>query len=190
MTLDKTQVAQALADIDQSRRYSSSLYSYGRASPYLIIAGLMWLVADLLMQFSSLDKALIWPVVSLVGTAAFVLLAMTQTGKPPKGSSPVKRGLFWRFMLVWLAVFAFMVATFTIFGLSDGRQEHSFIGVFFGFSYVAVGVFMGWRMVVIGVALAALSMAGFFYVHDYYLAYMGVVGGGALIASGLWLRAA
>jgi hypothetical protein len=49
---------------------------------------------------------------------------------------------------------------------------------------------MGWRLVVIGAALTALSLFGYYEVHQYYLAYMGVVGGGALIASGLWLRAA
>jgi hypothetical protein len=190
MTLDKAQAAQALADIDQSQRYSSSLYSYGRAAPYLIIAGTMWLIADLLTQFSPFDKSLIWPVVSLVGTGASIVFAFTQT-RPGSSSQPgAKRGLFWKFMVVWLAVFAFMVATFTIYGLDDGRQQHSFIGVFFGCTYVAVGVFMGWRMVAIGAALAVLSMVGFFEVHDYYLAYMGLVGGGSLILSGLWLRQA
>jgi len=188
MTLDKAQAAQALADIDQSQRYSSSLYSYGRSAPYLVIAGLMWLVADLLLQFSPFDKTWTWPVVSLIGTAAFFGVAIRQTRPESRARSPAHRGLFWRIVVVWLAVLAFMVATFAIYGLQDGRQQHSFIGVFFGCLYVAVGVFMGWRMVAVGVALAVLSMVGFFAVHEYYLAYMGVVGGGAMILSGLWLR--
>ncbi len=49
---------------------------------------------------------------------------------------------------------------------------------------------MGWRMVAIGAALAVLSLVGFFAVHDYYLAYMGLVGGGSMVLSGLWLRRA
>ena len=189
MTLDKTQAAQALADIDHSQRYSSSLYSYGRAAPYVILAGLMWLVADLLLEFSPFNKTWIWPVVSILGTVGFVLLAIRQTRPANAAAAPAKKGLFWRIVGVWLATFAFMAATFSIFGLADGRQEHSFIGVFFGCTYMAVGAFMGWRMVVVGVALTALSLFGFFEVHQYYLAYMGLVGGGALIVSGLWLRA-
>lgn len=188
MTLDKSQAAQALADIDRSQRYSSSLYSYGRAAPYLIVAGLMWLVADLLMQFSPFSKTWIWPVVSLIGTMAFFAVATLQTRPEGRVGAPTRPGLFGRIVVVWLAVFAFMVATFAIYGLQDGRQQHSFIGVFFGCLYVAVGVFMGWRMVAIGMALTALSLFGFYAVHEYYLAYMGVVGGGALILSGLWLR--
>lgn len=189
MTLDKSAAAHALAEIDESGRRSSSLYSYGRAAPYVILAGLMWLVADLLTEFSPFNKTWIWPIVSMVGTVGFVVLAMRQAKPANAAAVPEKRGLFWRILVVWLAVFAFMVATFSIFGLADGRQEHSFIGVFFGCTYVAVGAFMGWRMVVVGIALTALSLFGYFDVHQYYLAYMGLVGGGALIVSGLWLRA-
>ena len=189
MTLDKTQAAHALAEIDETGRRSGSLYSYGRAAPYVMLAGLMWLVADLLMEFSPFDKTWIWPVVSLLGTVGFVLIAVRQTRPANAAAVPAKRGLFWRIVLVWLATFAFMASTFSIFGLADGRQEHSFIGVFFGCVYIAVGAFMGWRMVVVGMALTALSLFGFFQVHEYYLAYMGLVGGGALIVSGLWLRA-
>jgi hypothetical protein len=189
MTLDKAAAAHALAEIDESGRRSSSLYSYRRAAPYLIIAGAMWLVADLLTQFSPFNKAWIWPVASLVGTVGSILFSFTQTRQNDRSQTVGKRNLFWKFMVVWLAVFAFMVATFSIYGLDDGRQQHSFIGVFFGCLYVAVGVFMGWRMVAIGVALTALSLFGFFEVREYYLAYMGLVGGGALIVSGLWLRA-
>ncbi len=189
MTLDKSAAAHALAEIDESGRRASSLYSYGRAAPYVILAGVMWLVADLLMEFSPFSKTWIWPVVSILGTAGFVLLAIRQTRPANAAATPAKKGLFWRIVGVWLATFVFMSSTFSIFGLADGRQEHSFIGVFFGCTYIAVGVFMGWRMVAVGIALTALSLFGFFEVHQYYLAYMGLVGGGALIVSGLWLRA-
>lgn len=188
MTLDKTQAAHALAEIDQTGRRSGSLYSYGRAAPYVILAGAMWLVADLLTEFAPFNKSWIWPAISLLGTVGFVLIALRQTKPANPAAAAAKKGIFWRILGVWLAVFAFMVSTFSIFGLADGRQEHSFIGVFFGCTYVAVGAFMGWRMVVVGVALTVLSLFGFFEVHDHYLAYMGLVGGGALIISGLWLR--
>jgi len=194
MTLDKTAAAEALAEIGASQRRSSSLYSYTRAAPYMALAGLMWLVADLLMQFSSFNKTLIWPVVSILGTIGFIALALTQnrTGSRPGSvaEEKAKDGVFWRIMGVWLTVFVFMVATFIVFQPSDGIQTHTFIGVFFGSVYTAVGFWMGWRMVATGIALTALSLFGFFEVHQYYLAYMGVVGGGALILSALWMRTA
>jgi hypothetical protein len=189
MTLDKSAAAHALAEIDESGRRSSSLYSYRRAAPYFIVAGLMWLVADLLLEFSPFEKNWIWPVVSVVGTVAMILLTVFQTRPASAAVTAGKKGMFWRIVAVWLAIFVFMVATFTIYGVSNGRQSHSFIGVFCGCLYVALGAYMGWRMVAVGVLLAALSLFGFFEVHQYYLAYMGLVGGSALIGSGLWLRA-
>jgi hypothetical protein len=189
MTLDKTQAAQALADIDQSQRRSTSLYSYGRAAPFLILAGLIWLVADLLTEFSPFNKALIWPVISVIGLVGFIGLSLVQSRPGSGPAAPVQRGQFWRGMLVWLASTVLIISTFTIYGLqASGRPQHTFVGVFCGCIYVAVGAFMGWRMVAIGVVLATLSMIGFFAVHAYYLAYMGVVCGGAMILSGLWLR--
>ena len=193
MTLDKSEAAHALAEIGASQRRSSSLYSYTRAAPYMALAGLMWLVADLLLQFSSFNKGLIWPVVSGLGTIGFIALALIQNRHPRSGvatDEKARDGIFWRIMGVWLIVFAFMVATFTILPPTDGTQTHTFIGVFFGCLYAVIGLWMGWRLVATGIALAALSLFGFFEVHEYYLAFMGVVGGGALMLSALWMRTA
>jgi hypothetical protein len=194
MTLDKTQAAQALAEIGASQRRSSSLYSYTRSAPYMALAGLMWLVADLLLQFSSLNKTLIWPVVSGLGTLVFIALALVQNRTGPRPGSAAEEkardGVFWRIMGVWLTVFIFMAATFTVFQPTDGVQTHTFIGVFFGCTYAVIGLWMGWRLVATGIALTALSLFGFFEVHQYYLAFMGVVGGGALMLSALWMRIA
>jgi len=193
MTLDKSEAAQALAEIGASQRRSSSLYSYTRSAPYMALAGLMWLVADLLLQFSALNKGLIWPVVSGLGTVGFIALAVVQNRSPRIGSAAEERAkdaVFWRIMGLWLVVFAFMAATFTIFPPTDGAQSHTFIGVFFGCSYAALGLWLGWRLVATGVALVALSLFGFFEVHQYYLAYMGVIGGGGLMLSALWMRTA
>jgi hypothetical protein len=189
MTLDKTEAARALAEIGASERRSSSLYGYSRAAPYMALAGLMWLVADLLTEFSPTGRSVIWPIVSLVGTLGFVALAVFQK-RGPAQSQARANGNFWRAMGVWIAIFVFMLATFNVFAPSNGYQTHTFIGVFFGCTYVCVGLWIGWRMVATGIALTALSLFGFYEVHDYYLAYMGVVGGGALMLGALWLRTA
>jgi uncharacterized membrane protein len=189
MTVDKTEAAQALAEISASERRSSSLYGYSRAAPYMALAGLMWLVADLLTQFSPSGKGMAWPIVSLVGTLGFVALAVTQN----RGAAPTRarsNGNFWRAMGVWLAIFVFIAATFTVFAPVNGYQVHTFIGVFFGCSYICVGLWMGWRIVATGIVLTGLSLFGFYEVHQYYLAFMGVVGGGALMLGALWLRMA
>jgi hypothetical protein len=43
-------------------------------------------------------------------------------------------------------------------------------------------------MVLAGVVVAALTLIGFFGLPQYFLLWMAVVGGGALILGGFWLR--
>ena len=50
------------------------------------------------------------------------------------------------------------------------------------------GYRIGWRLFAVGAITATLILGGFVYMHDHFSLYMGVVGGGALIAGGLWLR--
>jgi hypothetical protein len=187
MTLDKAEAAQALADIDRSQRRSSSLYGYSRAAPYIFIAGVMWLVADLTLQFSRLRSDLVWSVVgALGGIAMFVAGYLQNRHLGPAGDR--KEGL--RAAGVWLSMFFFFWTSFAVLAPSSGAQTHTFISDFFGFAYIIAGLWRGWRLVALGVALVGLSLIGFYEVHSYYLAYMGVVGGGALMLGGLWLRAA
>jgi hypothetical protein len=46
----------------------------------------------------------------------------------------------------------------------------------------------GTRYVVSGIAVAALTLAGFFLLKQHFLLWMAAVGGGAMILAGLWLR--
>jgi hypothetical protein len=52
------------------------------------------------------------------------------------------------------------------------------------------GIWAGRRLFAIGLVTAAGIMAGFIWIDEYYLLWMGLFGGGSLIAGGLWLRSA
>jgi hypothetical protein len=56
--------------------------------------------------------------------------------------------------------------------------------------YMGSGIWAGWRLFAIGFVTAAGIMAGFIWIDDYYSLWMGLFGGGSLIAGGLWLRSA
>jgi hypothetical protein len=53
---------------------------------------------------------------------------------------------------------------------------------------MGVGVWIGMRLFWIGAITAAAILFGFFNIEHYYSLWMGVAGGGSLIAGGLWLR--
>jgi len=64
------------------------------------------------------------------------------------------------------------------------------ISIFFPFIYMGSGIWAGRRLFAIGLVTAAGIMAGFTWIDAYYLLWMGLFGGGSLIAGGLWLRSA
>ena len=189
MTLDKSGAAEALAEIGQSQKRSADLYSYTVSAPYLFLTGAMWLTADLLFEFTEFGKSWGWPIVSLVAIPLFITIAVFQSRR--RAPAPRASGLdshFWKGIAIWLLIFALVIGTFTIFWPFDGVKVHSFIGLLTGIAYAVGGLWLGKRIVVVGLGIAALTMAGHFWVHDHYTAYMGVVGGGGMMLGALWLR--
>ena len=56
--------------------------------------------------------------------------------------------------------------------------------------YFLGGLWIGSRLAVTGLALAVLTLVGYYLFPAYFLLWMAVVGGGALILAGVWLRTA
>ena len=52
------------------------------------------------------------------------------------------------------------------------------------------GLWLGLRLVVAGTVLGLLTLGGYFLLRDYFLLWMAVVGSGALLLAGVWLRRA
>ena len=45
MTVTRNDAATALHDVDSARRHSLTLFKYGLAGPYLLLWGVLWIVA-------------------------------------------------------------------------------------------------------------------------------------------------
>jgi hypothetical protein len=183
MTISKDDAARALGEIDQARGRLHETIAYQHASPYLILWGLVWLVADALNQFAP-SFGYAWPICVVVGIiASFAVGAVVR----PKGL-PGQAGAGWRQAATWIAVMCMVVSLFLVVPVTSEREVHSVFGLVFGFIYVVIGVWAGWRLAALGLALVALTLVGFYAVHGWYPLFMGVVAGGALILGGLWLR--
>ena len=57
-------------------------------------------------------------------------------------------------------------------------------------AYVLGGLWLGLRLAVAGIVLGLLTLLGYFLLRDYFLLWMAVVGSGALLIAGLWLKRA
>jgi hypothetical protein len=189
MKTDKSEAALALAAIDAAGARSAQWQRYRRFAPYLILWGAIWLLANTVSDLFPAQAGAVWLVLSLLGAVASCWLGRRQHAVDAEAGALGKRlDRGWRGILCFLVIIAFLVAAVTVLAPSDGRQEDTFISMFWTFLYMAVGVWTGWRLFAIGLAATLLILLGYFGVHSHYFLYMGCVSGGALMAGGLWLR--
>jgi len=84
----------------------------------------------------------------------------------------------------------FYVVVLNIMQPVSGPQSAVLISLIVALCYVLGGVWIGARLAVTGIAVAVLTLVGFYMLPAYFLLWMAVVGGGALILAGVWLRTA
>ena len=96
----------------------------------------------------------------------------------------------WRFGAAFAALAAFAAAALAILRPSDPLQVAAFIPLVVATAYVLGGLWLGPRLAVAGIVLGLLTLAGYFLLRDYFLLWMALVGSGALLVAGLWLRRA
>jgi hypothetical protein len=189
MNIGKDEAALALAAIDAAGARSAQLQRYRRFAPFLILWGVIWLLANSASDLAPAYAGVVWLTLTLLGATASFWLGWRQHPVTPESKTPGTRlDQGWRWLLCFLVIIAFQVAAIAVLPPADGRQQDTFFSMFWTFLYMAVGAWTGWRLFTVGLAATLLILLGYYDVHSHYFLYMGCVSGGALIAGGLWLR--
>jgi hypothetical protein len=170
----------ALREIAKVERRSATTYGYRTASPHLIVWGVIWMVGYGLAYFRP-AWSLVWPVLTIFGFANSIWLGWRERRR----AQPFD----WRYRATLLAVVLFTFATFAILSPKTSAQFSAFVPMIVALFYCLVGIWSrGVRMLVTGIVLAVLTVSGYVWVRDVFPLWMAVVGGGALILGGIWLR--
>ncbi len=180
MSLSSKEAAKTLSDVERASRRSAQAYGYHKASPHLILWGLVWLIGYSATDLRPNDANLIWLVVVLAGCAGSYLLGRRdRAGRSRQG---------WKISAVVGIAWIFMAATYTIMGPVHEMQAAAFPALLVGAIYAGVGLWGGQRFVATGLAMIALTLGGYFYLPEHFLLWMAAVGGGGLILAGIWFR--
>lgn len=180
MPMSPQEAALALRSIASAESRSATLRGYRGAAPHLILWGLLWIVGYGLTEAMPARGGVIWSVVVVVGIAAGLLAIFR------KGSRPAA----WRFAAVMATLVVFCAATFAVMAPIDGRQVAAFIPLVIAATYVIGGIWFGARYAAAGIAVAVLTLGGFFLLREHFMLWMAGVGGGALLTAGWWLTRA
>jgi hypothetical protein len=174
---------QALNTVQAATQRGTTLYRYRQASPYFLLWGAVWALGYGLSDLWPAQAGWIW--LTLDGTGALATILITKADRVRRGSG---QAMTWRIAGLVLALLVFFVAAFLVMAPQTGRQVSTFITLTVALAYTVAGLWAGQRWIVSGAAVGALSLIGYFHIPAHFNAWMGLVGGGVLMLSGVWLR--
>jgi predicted transporter len=119
----------------------------------------------------------------VIGVAGCIYLGV-------KGKQEASNSGAWRWLASIATIFAFYIVVLNIFQPISGQQSAALITLLVALFYVLGGIWIGARLTVTGIGMAALTLVGYYLFPAYFFFWMAVVGGGALMLAGLWLRTA
>ena len=180
MPLSPLEAAQALQEIERTQSRSKILRGYQGGAPHFLVWAALWAVGYGLSYLTPARAGTIWIVVIAIGAVAGVVVLMRS-----KGAAPA-----WRYAAGFATLAAFSLATLVVLPPTHGPQVAAFVPLVVAMAYVLAGLWWGTRFIVTGIALALLTLGGYFLLRDDFLLWMAVVGSGALLLAGLWLRRA
>ena len=186
--LDRDEAARALQEIQDVRGRTVTWNRYRETGPYLVLWGLVWLVANGITEFLPAFSGIGWLVLIGLGSAGSIALVSRKRRRQRSACLEDATAYTWHWGAAYAVVFGYFIAAQLVLPALSPRQFSAWMSMFWGFVYMFAGVWRAWRLFAIGVATTLLVLFGYFELDRYYFLWIGVVGGGALIAGGLWLR--
>ena len=186
MNVSPTEAEEALAAIrtmvQKTRRAISSSGAYG----FLIVWGIIWLLGFLGAQFLSVQvSGYSWIGLDVLGGILSAVLGI-RMGRGVRSSSATASGK--RIGLFWLLLFLYCVAAIAVAWPADGRQLAVYIILFVMVGWLAMGLLLSFTSIWPGLIITALALIGFFLLPGIFFLWMAILGGGGMIALGLYIR--
>jgi hypothetical protein len=194
MNISKQEASEALDQIEDAVSQTRRAIGQGSSSTKLILWGVIWMLGYSCSQFAPGKAQTVW--LCLVALGALGSWNWGGRSRPrfqsPNGS---------RIGLGWLILFAYAVFWFLLLHLDNqpgqprlhlqsgsGQQSGAFFATVPMFAYVIGGLWLGRFFIWLGAIVTLLTVAGYFFVPDWFFLWMAITGGGSLIVAGLYIR--
>lgn len=191
MNVTRDEAAAALDHVERAGQRVRSWRGYGEAADYLVLWGSVWLVCNVVSDWRPHWSGAAWLAGVGVGTVITAVLTVRNALRW-KHSFPASRAegraIGRRAALLGTTLILWFPVLWLIAGPFEPRQGNALISITWASVYMASGAFVGWRLFAIGLFTAAAIVVGFVFVQPHFALWMGIVGGGSLIAGGLRLR--
>ena len=186
MNVSPSEAEEALASIQTVAQKTRHSLASGGTYITLIVTGIIWLIGFLCTQFLQGEiVSYIWGGLSILGTVAGVVFGI-HMGKRVR--SPATAPMAKRVGLFWLILIFFAIAAIAIARPADGKQATMFIILFIMLGQMAMGLLFSFSSVWWTLPITALALVGYFLLPDIFYLWMAILGGGGMIALGLYIR--
>jgi hypothetical protein len=186
MNISPDEAEETLAAIQQITQKTRHAIASSGTFITLIVTGIVWLVGFLATQFlSGAIVAYIWTGMSILGSILGTLLGFRMAPRlrnPSAGVAAKRAGTFW-LLLILYAIAIILIARPT-----DGKQATLFIVLFIMIGQLSMGMLISFSSVWWALPITALALVGYFLLPDYFYLWMAILGGGGMIAFGLYIR--
>lgn len=169
----------AVREVELRARRAIALAGVG---PILMVWGVVWLVGNLgSTLLTGSEKGTLWLVVNSVGVLAtiFVVSRLTRRVRNPIGP---RIGLLWLFLFAYGAMWIWMARP-------ASAIEIGFLATTIAmFGYVILGLWLDKLFMWIGLGVTALTITLYLLMPGSFELWMGILGGGALLLSGVYIH--
>ena len=186
MNISPIEAEEALAAIQKVTQKTRHSIASSGAYIFLIVTGIVWLIGFLSTQFlTGAIVGYIWIGMSLLGSALSIPLGirMSRRVRNPSASATAKRAIFF-----WLLLVLFGIAVIAIARPTDGKQVTMFVILFIMIGQLAMGLLLSFSSVWWTLPITALALVGYFLLPGIFYLWMAILGGGGMIALGLYIR--
>jgi hypothetical protein len=186
MNISPNEAEEALAAIQIMMQ--KTRHSIARSGTYitLIVTGIVWLVGYMCTQFLSGEIVVyIWIGLSILGSALATVLGI-RMGRRLRSSSTTATAK--RIGLFWLLLVFYCMATIAVAWPIDGKQLTIFIVLFIMVGQLAMGLLFSFAAVWWTLPITALVLISYFLLPGFFYLWMGVLGGGGMIALAIYIR--
>ncbi len=186
MNISHDEAEEALAAIQAMMKKTRRAISSSGAYLFLIVWGVIWLLGFLGSQFLPQEiGGYAWMILDSLGgiLSAVIGIRLNRGVRSFSSTTSGKRiGIF------WMLLFLYCVAAVAIAWPASGMQLSMIIILFVMVGWMAMGLLLSFTSIKGGLALTILALVGYFLFPGIFHLWMAVLGGGGMIALGLYIR--
>jgi hypothetical protein len=186
MNVSSTEAEEALAAVQVIMQKTRHSIASSGTHITLIVTGVVWLIGFICTQFLTGDiVGYIWAGLSILGGILGTILGfrMGKRVRSPATAPTAKRiGLF------WLLLVFYGIAIIAIVRPADGKQASLLVILFIMIGQLAMGLLFSFSSVWWALPITALALVGYFLLPGIFYLWMGMLGGGGMIALGIYIR--